>query len=77
MAVSSTEFLMTRKTNYMMTKKELIEILNQLNDDDTVWVAVITEHCAKVHPIAAWGIEKSCLQLRVDILKSEEITGMH
>ena len=34
-----------------MTKKELIEILNQLNDDDTVSVAVFTEHCAKVHPI--------------------------
>ena len=66
-----------------MTKKELIEILNQLNDDDTVWVAMITEHCAKVHPITAWAIEKSRLhqksrlQLKVDILESEEIIGMH
>jgi len=59
-----------------MTKKELIEILNQLNDDDTVRVAVFTEHCANVYPITAWGIENG-LQLRVDIPKSEEITGMH
>ena len=59
-----------------MTKKELIEILNQLNDDDIISIAIFTDHCASVHPITAWGIENG-LQLRIDILKSEEITDMH
>jgi hypothetical protein len=57
-----------------MTKKELIEILNQLNDEDTVKVAIFTEHCASVHPITAWGFENG-LQLRVDI--SEEIQTLN
>lgn len=53
----------------MMTKKELLKILEHLDDEGTVSVAVFTEYSAIVYPITAWGVENdlSGVQLRVDI----------